>query len=55
MFRDSGARIGSDLRWEPKLIQEYEATRRGFLNPTFLEWLMGFPTNWVQLEPSETP
>jgi len=27
----------------------------GPLNPTFLEWLMGFPTDWTAVAPSETP
>lgn len=29
--------------------------RRGGLNPTWVEWLMGFPLEWSALEPSETP
>lgn len=27
----------------------------GALNPTWVEWLMGFPIGWTDLEPSETP
>jgi hypothetical protein len=27
----------------------------GPLNPTWVEWLMGFPTGWTDLQPSETP
>jgi len=27
----------------------------GPLNPTWVEWLMGFPLGWTDLEPSETP
>ena len=27
----------------------------GSLNPTWVEWLMGFPTGWTDLEPSVTP
>lgn len=35
---------------------EAEAGRpRGQLNPTWVEWLMGFPLGWTDLEPSETP
>jgi len=26
----------------------------GQLNPVFVEWLMGFPTGWTDLEPSAT-
>ena len=27
----------------------------GHLNPRWVEWLMGFPDGWTDLEPSETP
>ena len=27
----------------------------GTLNPTWVEWLMGFPCGWTDCEPSETP
>lgn len=27
----------------------------GPVNPTWKEWLMGFPTGWTEIEPSETP
>jgi hypothetical protein len=27
----------------------------GSLNPPWVEWLMGFPIGWTELEPSETP
>ena len=27
----------------------------GSLNPTWVEWLMGFPLGWLDLEPSEMP
>jgi len=27
----------------------------GQLNPQFVEWLMGFPSGWTDLKPSETP
>jgi len=26
----------------------------GSLNPTWVEWLMGFPIGWTELDPSET-
>jgi hypothetical protein len=32
-----------------------EATGGGSLNPTWVEWLMGFPLGWTDLEPSATP
>jgi hypothetical protein len=27
----------------------------GKLNPTWVEWLMGFPSDWTALSPSEMP
>ena len=27
----------------------------GSLNPNWVEWLMGYPVGWTDLEPSETP
>ena len=29
--------------------------QHGSLNPTWVEWLMGFPSGWTDLSPSETP
>ena len=29
--------------------------RIGYLNPTWVEWLMGYPTGWTELNASETP
>jgi len=29
--------------------------RHGSLNPTWVEWLMGFPEGWTDLKPSEMP
>jgi hypothetical protein len=29
--------------------------QHGSLNPTWVEWLMGFPTGWTDLKPSEMP
>lgn len=31
------------------------AGEHGQLNPTWVEWLMGFPTGWTELRDSETP
>lgn len=31
------------------------AAAGGSLNPEWVEWLMGFPAGWTDLEPSETP
>jgi hypothetical protein len=32
-----------------------EGKAGGRLNPVWIEWLMGFPTNWTECEVSETP
>jgi hypothetical protein len=39
------------------LDQQVNATEAspGQLNPTWVEWLMGFPLGWTASEPSETP
>lgn len=33
----------------------YQEEKPGQLNPTWVEWLMGFPIGWTDLDPSETP
>ena len=38
-----------------QLPERLSLEERGPLNPTWVEWLMGFPTGWTDLEPSETP
>jgi hypothetical protein len=32
-----------------------ESASGGSLNPTWVEWLMGFPLGWTALDASETP
>lgn len=34
---------------------EYDRAGSGHLNPVWVEWLMGFPPGWTDLEPSGTP
>ena len=34
---------------------DIRASGSGTLNPTWVEWLMGFPLGWTALEPSEMP
>jgi len=36
-------------------VAEDEGVKVGALNPTWVEWLMGFPLGWTDLKPSETP
>lgn len=36
-------------------IANMEQTRNGALNPTWVEWLMGFPLEWTALDASVTP
>jgi hypothetical protein len=38
---------------EAGLLQKKEVS--GKLNPTWVEWLMGFPLGWTDLGDSETP
>lgn len=53
--RKSGALIGSSLRWEPRLFEDFKlAGSKAIPNPKFLEWLMGFPVDWTELNASET-
>jgi len=35
--------------------EEVRNTGTGTLNPTWVEWLMGFPSGWTDLKDSETP
>jgi len=53
--RKSGATIGSSLKWDARFIEDYQQNKRGFPNPKFLEWLMGYPENWTELKVSATP
>ncbi len=54
--RSSGAKIGSSLRWCPEFIREALRTG-GYVNPSWLAVLMGFPEDWwiLPTEHSETP
>ena len=45
---DRVQRIGYKARLEKKVAMEGSPT--GKLNPTWVEWLMGFPTGWTDLE-----
>ena len=45
-------------RTTPRFAKEYDGETPlggGGLNPTWVEWLMGFPLGWTVLNPSETP
>jgi len=37
------------------LGEEVAGLHNGRLNPTWVEWLMGFPLTWTVLQASETP
>lgn len=37
------------------VVGQLENTTNGALNPTWVEWLMGFPLGWTDLEGSATP
>ena len=42
-------------RGKSNLGEEVAQIHGGQLNPTWVEWLMGFPLGWTALEPSEMP
>ena len=39
----------------PKEFVQENTNKTGQLNPTWVEWLMGFPIGWTDLNASETP
>lgn len=48
-------RTGQKSRWEdPKRSRNLNDQIGGQLNPAWVEWLMGFPIGWTELNPSET-
>lgn len=49
--RDDPSRLNARLDY----ATERGEIKRGRLNPTWVEWLMGFPLGWSALEPSATP
>lgn len=50
-----GAGHGKVLGGEVNEVEAEAGRPRGLLNPTWVEWLMGFPLGWTALDPSETP
>ena len=49
-------RTGQKERWEdPNRSRNLNDKIGGQLNPTWVEWLMGFPIGWTDLSASETP
>lgn len=48
------ARMKQSGEWHSPNLNDV-ASPGGQLNPTWVEWLMGFPLGWTALEPSETP
>jgi len=58
--RESQATGNAERYWNPERSNELSdavaaSGVAGELNPTWVEWLMGFPLGWTALEPSETP
>lgn len=48
--RESGASIGTSLRWHPALLPYYESGKGSlWVNPLLCEWMMGYPTYWTDL------
>jgi hypothetical protein len=54
-WKDTGPTQGK--RKSPNLgtVAAQQEQAGGSLNPAWVEWLMGFPPGWTDLEPSETP
>ncbi len=50
--RPSGAKMGFDLKWEPRAVPYLVD---GWINPILSEWLMGFPIGHTALPPVATP
>jgi hypothetical protein len=38
-----------------ELLEVTPRGRLGQMNPAWVEWLMGYPTGWTELDASETP
>ena len=55
MAMQSGARLRLDQL--PRVVFHREGTPKGggHVSPHWIEWLMGYPPGWTELEPSETP
>jgi hypothetical protein len=51
---ERNSQIGSSLAWDKRIIIEAEQPqnmeRGGSLNPTWVEWLMGYPEGWTDLK-----
>ena len=55
---DAARRLVSKRGRSSRLVEEVALAhpdQNGFLNPVWVEWLMGFPTGWTDLKDSETP
>ncbi len=50
--RPSGAKIGSDLKWEPRMLPHL---KHGYPDPRISRKLMGYPKSWARCAPSATP
>lgn len=48
--RDSGARIGSCLNFEPTFLPVFTETTKNIVNPLFVEMMMGFPEEWTEIK-----
>lgn len=55
--KGSGPKSGDGLATFARRLDEPngESTQRTYLNPEWVEWLMGFPIGWTDLEDLETP
>jgi len=51
----SGAVIRRAEKGKQLMLSQVVSDVSGALNPPWVEWLMGFPTGWTDLKPSEMP
>jgi hypothetical protein len=49
------AQVNEAEKFSPATSENGAVGNGGKLNPTWVEWLMGFPTGWTDLKDSETP
>ena len=52
---DRGIGSRDDSKLPLRVFREEKQATSGSLNPTWVEWLMGFPTGWTDLNALETP
>jgi hypothetical protein len=47
LTQNSGCQLGVTIAIDSNIAQEQAIGDRHTLNPSFVEWMMGFPENWT--------